>query len=241
MEILALLTTLIAIFLLTKVAEPRTESDKYEKERWEMVEKQIVNRGIRDKMVIEAMLKVPRHKFVPEDLVDRAYDDGPLPIGMGQTISQPYIVALMTELLLPGPGKSILEIGTGSGYQSAVLAETGTDVYTVEIVEKLGLASKEKLLELGYKNINFMIGDGYSGWEEHSPYDGIILTAAPGTVPKPLVNQLKVGGRMVIPVGGSDQQLLLITKTDEGIEKKYVTSVRFVPMTGLSVGPGRTA
>lgn len=199
-----------------------------------MVESQIIARGIRNTAVIQAMLNVPRHEFVPADLRAGAYGDSPIPVGMGQTISQPYIVALMTELLNPVRGMKVLEVGTGSGYQSAVLAETGCELYTIEIVESL--AKKARLVheKIGYSNITYRIGDGYQGWEEHAPFDGIIVTAAPGHVPPRLLEQLKVGGRMVIPVGDESQELLLIEKTETGITKKKITAVRFVPMTGKS-------
>jgi protein-L-isoaspartate(D-aspartate) O-methyltransferase len=153
---------------------------------------------------------------------------------MGQTISQPYIVALMTELLNPASGMKVLEVGTGSGYQSAVLAETGCELYTIEIVESLAMKARTILERIGYSNIAYRIGDGYQGWEEHAPFDGIIVTAAPGHVPPRLIEQLKVGGRMVIPVGDESQELLLIEKTETGITKKRITAVRFVPMTGES-------
>jgi protein-L-isoaspartate(D-aspartate) O-methyltransferase len=175
---------------------------------------------------------VPRHKFVPEHLVDLAYADTPLPIGMGQTISQPYIVAFMTELLGPEKGQKVLEIGTGSGYQAAVLAETGAEVYTVEILEPLSLFARSVINGLGYSNVHFKTGDGYAGWEEHAPYDGIIVTAAPEEIPEPLKAQLAEGGRMVIPVGDDMQELLLLTKTKDGFDEERVAPVRFVPMTG---------
>lgn len=206
--------------------------DPYTVKRWDMVERQIISRGIQNSKVIQAMLKVPRHKFVPEDLGDSAYNDSPLPIGMEQTISQPYIVALMTELLNPKDGEKILEVGTGSGYQTAVIAETGCEVYTIEILEPVAEKAKQTLRALGYENIHFKIGDGYRGWEEHAPFDAIIVTAAPDHIPQPLINQLKVKGRMIIPVGALYQDLLLIRKTEKGVDMKTVTPVRFVPMTG---------
>jgi len=211
-----------------------SQGDKYVEKRWDMVENQIVSRGIKNAKVIDAMLKVKRHLFLPENYIDSAYADNPIPIGKEQTISQPYIVALMTELLGPLPGKKILEVGTGSGYQAAVLAETGCDVYTVEIIEDLATQSRKILDESGYSNIKFRIGDGYEGWEEHAPFQGIIVTAAPAQIPEKLVDQLSTGGRLVIPVGDTNQELLLIEKTIEGITKKRITSVRFVPMTEQS-------
>ncbi len=205
--------------------------DKYVEKRWDMVENQIVSRGIQNKRVIDAMLKVKRHLFVPKDYLDFAYSDNPIPIEKGQTVSQPYMVALMTELLAPAAGKKILEIGTGSGYQSAVLAETGCDLYTIEVIEDIAVKARRILDELGYLNIQFRIGDGYKGWEDNAPFDGIIVTAAPAQVPERLIEQLSMGGAMVIPVGDLSQDLLLIEKTIEGIKKKKITSVRFVPMT----------
>lgn len=207
------------------------ELDKYSEKRWEMVENQIVSRGISNARVIDSMLKVKRHLFVPEKYVDAAYGDNPIPIENGQTVSQPYIVALMTELLDPMPGKKILEVGTGSGYQTAVLAETGCDVYTIEIIEELAIQSHKILDKLGYSNIHFRIGDGYAGWKEHSPFQGIIVTAAPSKMPEELVEQLSMGGKLVIPVGDTNQELQLVEKTTEGLKKKRITSVRFVPMT----------
>ncbi len=204
----------------------------HSKHRWRMVNEQLVPRGISNESILDAMYKVPRHKFVPQGLIERAYDDCPLPIGMGQTISQPYIVAFMTELLNINKGDEVLEVGTGSGYQAAILAEIGCEVYTIEIVESLSWRAKEILQDLGYKNIRFKIGDGYMGWEEHAPYDSIIVTAAPPQVPAPLVEQLKEGGKIVIPVGDYYQELLLLKKTKDGVKQKKVTPVRFVPMTG---------
>lgn len=210
------------------------EQDPYAQKRFEMVEQQIIARGIQNGRVIQAMLKVPRHEFVSEGFRDSSYNDSPVPIEKGQTVSQPYIVALMTELLDPAPGKKILEVGTGSGYQSAILAESGCELYTVEIIESVAASARQILDRLGYENIAFKIGDGYSGWEEHAPFDAIIVTAAPETIPQKLIEQLKTGGRMVIPVGDVSQELKLIEKTDSGIDVKDVTSVRFVSMTGES-------
>jgi len=208
--------------------------DKYAQTRWDMVENQIVSRGIKNATVLDAMLKVKRHLFVPKDYIDSAYTDNPIPIEKGQTVSQPYMVALMTELLDPQPGKKILEIGTGSGYQTAVLAETGCDLYTVEIIEEIAVTARKILEKLGYSNIKYKIGDGYKGWEENAPFEGIIVTAAPLDIPDKLIDQLSMGGRMIIPVGDTYQDLLLIEKTNEGVTKKRVTSVRFVPMTEKS-------
>ncbi len=197
-----------------------------------MVEKQIEARGVRDQAVLNAMRKVPRHLFVPADMLESAYDDTPLSIGHGQTISQPYIVALMTELLQLTSTQKVLEIGTGSGYQTAILAELVGTVYTIEIVEPLVEPTQKLLQSLGYTNVVSMYGDGYQGWPEYAPFDGIIVTAAPSLVPKPLIQQLTMGGRMVIPVGDYHQDLILLTKTKSGLQRRNVTAVRFVPMTG---------
>lgn len=220
------------VFLLANGSSADKNNGEYTKKRWEMVENQILSRGIRDSRVIQAMLKVPRHKFVPEDLAHLAYSDSPIPIGKGQTISQPYIVALMTELLQLKEGDKVLEVGTGSGYQTAILAELGCEVYTIEIIDSLLERAKQLLDSLGYQNIHYKVGDGYRGWPEHAPFDAIIVTAAPDHIPQPLIEQLKIGGRMVIPVGDLYQDLILITKTQRGIEMKTVTPVRFVPMIG---------
>lgn len=201
--------------------------------RQAMVRTQIEARDIENERVLQVMREVKRHLFVPETMRSVAYVDRPLPIGEDQTISQPYIVAIMTELLDPQEDDIALEIGTGSGYQAAVLAELVDQVYTIEIIESLGKRA-EKLLneELEYENIHVKIGDGYQGWPEVAPFDKIIVTAAPPRVPQPLIDQLKVGGRMVIPVGRNFQELLLITKDEEGVKEERVIPVRFVPMTG---------
>ena len=185
--------------------------------------------------VIAAMGRVPRHQFVPERERDAAYDDRPLPIGYGQTISQPYIVALMSDLLAVGPGDSVLEVGTGSGYQAAVLAELGAHTYTIEIVPELGRAAAQRLDRQGYAEVEARIGDGYYGWEVRGPFDAIVVTAAASHVPPPLVRQLKPGGRMVIPVGDpfTVQQLMLVTKNEDGSTQiRQLLPVRFVPLTG---------
>ncbi|MCH7519069.1 MAG: protein-L-isoaspartate(D-aspartate) O-methyltransferase [Candidatus Dadabacteria bacterium] len=210
------------------------DEDRYIERRWDMVENQIVSRGIKDARVIKAMLKVKRHLFVPKEYLDSAYSDKPIPIEKEQTVSQPYMVALMTELLNPSPGKKILEIGTGSGYQSAILAETGCDLYTIEIIEDTAANARKTLEKLGYSNIKYRIGDGYRGWEENAPFEGIIVTAAPADIPDKLIEQLSQGGRMIIPVGDLSQELLLIENTNEGVKRKKITAVRFVPMTGQS-------
>ncbi|HSE42369.1 MAG TPA: protein-L-isoaspartate(D-aspartate) O-methyltransferase, partial [Acidobacteriota bacterium] len=194
--------------------------------------RQIIARGIKDPLVIEAMDKVERHQFVLPGQERQAYDDGPLSIGEGQTISQPYIVAIMTELARIGPESRVLEIGTGSGYQAAVLGEIAREVYSIEIIESLGLRAQNLLQRLNYKNIHVRIGDGYKGWPEYAPFDAILVTAAPDHIPQPLVDQLKVGGRLVIPVGELYQELEVITKTPRGIDREKIIPVRFVPMTG---------
>ncbi|MFC1753624.1 protein-L-isoaspartate(D-aspartate) O-methyltransferase [Thermoproteota archaeon] len=204
--------------------------DFYGKMREDMIERQIIARGVKDPKVIAAMRKVERHLFVPASERIHAYIDGPLPIGHGQTISQPYIVAYMSEALKLEPDDVVLEIGTGSGYQAAILAEIAKQVYTIEILEPLADSSRELLLSLGYENIEVLHGDGYKGWPEHAPFDKIIVTAAPDDIPMELVNQLKVGGKMVIPVGSFYQELILIIKTEEGFTKKSLLPVRFVPM-----------
>lgn len=222
------------LYALLKLYSEGGEGGDFSDKRWNMVENQIIARGIRDSRVIQAMLAVPRHRFVSDEYKASAYNDSPVPIGGGVTISQPYIVALMSELLRPVPGMKVLEVGTGSGYQAAVLAETGCEVYTVEILEDIAKRAHSLLDELGYENIKFKIGDGYAGWEEYAPFDAMIVTAAPGNIPQKLADQLKPGGRMIIPVGDESQELLLVEKTDEGMITKRITSVRFVPMTGRS-------
>jgi protein-L-isoaspartate(D-aspartate) O-methyltransferase len=206
-------------------------TDKYEKVRQRMVREQVVARGIKDQKVIQAMLDVPRHLFVPENQERMAYEDRPLPIGEGQTISQPYIVALMTETLNLDENMSVLEIGTGSGYQAAILSEIVKEVFTIEIIESLAIKAKNTLDALEYTNISFKIGDGYKGWNEKAPFDAIIVTCAPSNIPKPLEEQLKEGGKMIIPLGGSiTQELVLIEKRKGKLIRKEVSSVRFVPM-----------
>ncbi len=200
--------------------------------REHMVQRQLRTRDIVDPRVLDAMSRTPRHRFVPQGQRSAAYDDRPLPVGHGQTISQPYIVALMSQLAAVGPGDRVLEIGTGSGYQAAVLAEMGAAVYTIEIVEPLGLGAQQLLRELGYSSIVARIGDGYAGWPEHAPFDAVVITAAPPAVPPPLKEQLAVGGRLVVPVGRSFQDLTVITRTAQGYKERKVLPVLFVPMTG---------
>lgn len=199
-----------------------------------MVREQIEAAGVKDAKVLAAMRKVPRHEFVPTPWKGRAYEDRPLPIGENQTISQPYIVAFMTEQLALKPGERVLEIGTGSGYQAAILAELVKDVYTIEIVEPLGKRAAATLKRLGYDGVHVHIGDGYQGWPEAAPFQAIIVTCAPNAVPKPLADQLAEGGRMVIPVGefGDLQQLVVLRKENGKLVTKRTLPVRFVPMTG---------
>jgi protein-L-isoaspartate(D-aspartate) O-methyltransferase len=204
-------------------------------ERERMVQEQIVARGVTDARVGAAMRKVPRDAFVPELLRELSYTDQPLPIGHAQTISQPYIVAFMTQALQLKPSDRVLEIGTGSGYQAAILAELVEQVYTIEIVEPLGKSAAATLQRLGYKNVEVKIGDGYKGWPEHAPYDAIIVTCAPSKVPAPLVEQTREGGRIIIPIGPLfDQKLYLLKKTAGRLEQKAILPVRFVPMTGAA-------
>ncbi len=202
-------------------------------ERQAMVETQIAAREVRDPRVLAAMRAVPRHEFVPGEVRAHAYADSPLPIGHGQTISQPYIVAFMTEQLALKPTQRVLEIGTGSGYQAAVLAKLVAEVFTIEIVEPLAKRAAADLARLGFKNVQVRAGDGYQGWPEAAPFDAIIVTCAPDHVPEPLVRQLKEGGRMIIPVGEfGAQELYVLEKRAGKIEQRAVLPVRFVPMTG---------
>jgi protein-L-isoaspartate(D-aspartate) O-methyltransferase len=201
-----------------------------DKARDEMVRTQIEGRGIKDKKVLAAMKRVPRHLFVPENMNPYAYQDEPLPIGEGQTISQPYIVAYMTEVLQLRGDERVLEVGTGSGYQAAILAEIVKEVYTVEIVQKLALQAQEVLKKMDYQNIFFKIGDGTQGWLKNSPYDAIVVTAAPSKVPKELKKQLAISGKMIIPVGSMFQELVLVSKEKKRCKKKKLLPVRFVPL-----------
>ena len=197
-----------------------------------MVESQLIARGIKDPNVLAAMGQVPRHEFVSERLREVAYTDGPLPIGENQTISQPYIVAIMTELGQVDKNSRVLEIGTGSGYQAAILHEVAGEVYSIEIIEALARTARETLPRLGFGDIHLRHGDGYRGWPEAAPFDAILVTAATDAVPEPLLDQLAVGGRLVVPVGRWFQELAVYTKSSTGIERTSIFPVRFVPMTG---------
>lgn len=226
---------LFLIFMFLPQGVFSVEESEFEKQRYLMVENQIKRRGISDEATLKAILTIPRHQFVPQKYIEDAYGDHPLPIGEGQTISQPYIVALMTEQLKLKPSDKVLEIGTGSGYQAAVLSQICEEVYTIEIIPFLGEEAKKRLKDLGYDNIVVKIGDGYYGWEKHTSFDAIIVTAAATHIPPPLIKQLKVGGRMVIPIGGvfQVQRLMFIEKKEDGkLISKNLIPVRFVPLTG---------
>jgi protein-L-isoaspartate(D-aspartate) O-methyltransferase len=197
-----------------------------------MVRNQLEERDIKDPQVLAAMAKVLRHEFVPDDLMEASYDDCALPIRMKQTISQPYIVGYMTQALELQGSERVLEVGTGSGYQTAVLAEIVQEVYTIEILPELSEQAASILTRLGYQNVHFLIGDGYHGWPEFAPYDRMIVTAAPERAPQPLIDQLKIGGRIIIPLGKIDQDLTIIEKVSSGMTRRSAIPVRFVPMTG---------
>jgi len=212
---------------------PRDGEDAaFARAREEMVAAQIASRGVRDAKTLAAMRSVPRHEFVPAASRREAYDDHPVPIGHGQTISQPYIVAFMTEALLLRGGERVLEVGTGSGYQAAVLARIAAQVFSIEIVAPLAEESAERLRRLGYDNVRVRAGDGYQGWPEEAPFDAIIVTAAAPRIPEPLKQQLREGGRLIVPVGEDWQELVLVTRRGERFEERRVLPVRFVPMTG---------
>lgn len=223
-----LLLTITFLFLIQQVDE-----DPYTNQRLKMVRYQIENRGVSDDATLEAMRKVKRHLFVRKGSADYAYDDRPLSIGYGQTISQPYIVAYMTEVLQPKPNYKVLEIGTGSGYQAAVLAEIIDSMFTIEIIKELGILAKDRLNKLGYNNVHLKIADGYYGWEEHAPFDAIVVTAAIEFIPPPLIKQLKDGGKMIIPVGTPFmvQTLMLVQKEGDKVTTTSLMPVRFVPFT----------
>jgi protein-L-isoaspartate(D-aspartate) O-methyltransferase len=239
-----LCSSVVALLLLLPAAAQRDDEARFRRLREQMVEQQLATSRftgadpVRSRRVLEAMRKVPRHRFVPAQMVPYAYEDRPLPIGHGQTISQPYIVGRMTELVEPKESDRVLEIGTGSGYQAAVLAELVREVYTIEIVEPLGREAAERLVALGYKNVEVRIGNGYHGWPEKAPFDAIVVTAAPGHIPPPLLEQLAPGGRMIIPVGATTetQMLMLVTKGSGGpqdIRTRSIIPVRFVPFVGV--------
>lgn len=228
MKIFKIILTLAVLILFSNLS--LAERDPYLVKRGMMVEHQIKDRGVTDKEVLKAMKKVKRHLFVPPYIADLAYQDSPLPIGERQTISQPYIVAFMTEAAKLKRNDKVLEVGTGSGYQAAVLARIVKEVYTIEIIKRLADSARYRLKELGYKNVHVKWGDGYKGWPEEAPFDAIIVTAAPDEVPEELLKQLKLGGRMVVPVGAFYQELYLITKTKDGYSKESLLPVRFVPM-----------
>jgi protein-L-isoaspartate(D-aspartate) O-methyltransferase len=230
-QCLSILFVSITMILLNDCNSQESLSGPFAKERKEMVEEQIKDRGVKDTKVLDAFLKVERHRFVPDEYLKEAYGDHPLPIGEGQTISQPYIVALMTEVLDLQKGDKALEIGTGSGYQAAILAELCDSVFSIEIYGTLASKAEKLLGELGYTNIWIKTGDGYLGWKEHAPFDAIIVTCAPTHVPEPLREQLAEGGRMVIPVGESyAQELILLKKVKGEMKEEDIIPVRFVPM-----------
>ncbi len=235
--LVAFFAMIIYVIINTNNKTPIIEvpADQYQSERLAMVSNTIANRGVTDVNILRAMETVPRHEFVPDEYLDHAYEDHPLPIGYGQTISQPYIVAWMTELLALKPGEKVLEIGTGSGYQAAVLTELGfVDVYSIEIIPELAQEAAQRMLKLGYTKVRLKQGDGYYGWEEYAPYDAIIVTAAPDHLPSPLVDQLKEGGRLVIPIGppGGYQSLWKFIKQDGDVKAYNLGGVAFVPLTG---------
>jgi protein-L-isoaspartate(D-aspartate) O-methyltransferase len=230
----ALRIVIFVLFLLLLLFAFAAGGDRYALKRQQMVEQDLQGRGIRDPAVLGAMARVPRHLFVDVRFRDVAYGDHPLPIGEGQTISQPYVVALMTEVLQLRASDRVLEVGTGSGYQAAVLATIAKEVYTIEIVKPLADRAQKVLAELGYRNVTVKCGDGYLGWEEQAPFDAIIITAAADRIPPPLVKQLKEGGRLVMPVGDTvySQVLTLGTKQNGGLRLEQICPVAFVPMTG---------
>jgi protein-L-isoaspartate(D-aspartate) O-methyltransferase len=232
-----LLAALLVVVLSARGQNAMADTDEdYTAARQRMVEMQIASRDVSDPAVLDALRTVPRHLFVPARTRSVAYSDYPLPIGHGQTISQPYIVAKMTELARVRSGSKVLEIGTGSGYQAAVLAALGCQVYSLEIVAELSHNAQELLSSLGYRAIQFRVGDGYAGWPEQAPFDAIIVTAAPPEVPAALKTQLRVGGRLVIPVGSVFQELVVITRTETGFSSEHIFGVRFVPMVNKAGG-----
>ena len=223
---------LVASASLAVTCAAQTDVRDWQAERTRMVNEQLKARDIRNDCVLEAMLSVPRHRFIPESARGGAYGDFPVPIGYGQTISQPYIVAFMTQALDVGPGDRVLEIGTGSGYQAAVLSLLAREVFTIEIIESLADRARATLKDLGHQNVHVRAGNGYLGWPEYAPFDRIIVTAAPEAVPPALVEQLKIGGLMAIPIGVGDQELRILRRTPVGLDTIATLPVRFVPMTG---------
>ena len=226
------MTALLALMGCTMNGSDGATERDFAEEREHMVSAQIEARGVRDPRLLRALRAIPRHEYVPPEQRSHAYEDRPLPIGAGQTISQPYIVAVMTELLELDGSEKVLEIGTGSGYQAAVLAALAREVYSIEIVSELARRAAADLARQGHTNVHVRDGDGYRGWPEQAPFDAIIVTAAPGHVPEPLVEQLAIGGRMVLPVGDVSQDLVLVTRTEDGVRQERLLGVRFVPMTG---------
>lgn len=222
----------LALAALVPPAGPVFAGDSYTAQRRAMVAEQLRPRGIQKPDVISAMERVPRHLFVPEGVRDQAYDDQALALGQGRTVYQPYVVALMTSLLELDKGDRVLEVGTGSGYQAAVLSRVAREVYSIEIVPAIADQARKRLNVLGYDNVQVLVGDGYQGWPSKAPFDAILLSAAPPRIPKPLMDQLRVGGKMVAPVGGTFQDLQVITKTADGVEKRTIIPVRLSPMTG---------
>ena len=243
-KIILFLIIILIVFILisngNNIEEKKvaTEVDKYSQLRESMIERQLKIRDINDKNVLSVMGKVERHKFIPISLVNNDYDDNPLPIGYGQTIRQPYIVALMTQSLEVDKNDKVLEIGTGSGYQAAVLSGLVDKVYTIEIINELAKNAETRLNNLGYDNVKVKNADGYFGWEEFGPYDAIIVTAAANHIPPPLLEQLKDGGKLIIPLGSTltFQTLTIVTKKGNDLETEFITGVRFVPLTGKALG-----
>jgi protein-L-isoaspartate(D-aspartate) O-methyltransferase len=229
--LLFLLNSCAPFSLSEQIAIEENANQDFEKQRRNLID-QLRSQGISSSTVLDAMLKVPRHKFVPSSQRHLAYQNRPLSIGHGQTISQPFIVGYMTEAASVAPGEKVLEIGTGSGYQAAVLAELAKEVYTIEIIPELAEGARSVLRELGYKNVQVKTGNGYEGWPEHAPFDAIVVTAAPDKVPQALVNQLALRGKMVIPVGSTFQEMVIITRDESGVVERRTIPVRFVPMTG---------
>jgi len=228
---IAALFALLLVALSLEAAAPAAAEDTFGVQRRTMVD-ELRHRGITKPEVLAAMEQVPRHLFVPEDVRAQAYSDQPLAVGGGRSIYQPYVVALMTSLLELKHGDKVLEVGTGSGYHAAVLSRIAREVYSIEIVEPVASAASKRLSVLGYHNVNIRVGDGYQGWPDKGPFDAILLAVAPPHIPKPLLDQLRVGGRMVVPVGGFFQDLQVITKMADGLEKRTIIPVRLSPMTG---------